>query len=105
MKDKYFDALLKGAGKAALELFKVGEKFLSKYKTTNYRTLVENILQTFRNIGCNLSLKLHFLYGHLEFWQANLEMSVTSMMRAKPRYLHHENCITANGIQQCLLAT
>jgi hypothetical protein len=46
MKDKNFNALVKGTGKAALEMFKVGENFLNKYNRTNYRTLVENILQT-----------------------------------------------------------
>jgi hypothetical protein len=49
--DKNFDALLKGAEKAALEVFKVGENFRNKYKKTSCRTLVENILQKFRNIG------------------------------------------------------
>lgn len=51
MMDKNFDALLKGAEKAALEVFKVGENFRNKYKKTSCRTLVENILQKFRNIG------------------------------------------------------
>jgi len=29
--------------------------------------LVENSLQTFRNMGYNISLKLHFLHSHLYF--------------------------------------
>jgi hypothetical protein len=51
-KDKNFDALLKGSGKAALEVFKVGENFLSKHNTHNYKTLVENILRTMRYMWC-----------------------------------------------------
>jgi hypothetical protein len=37
--------------------------------------------ETFRNMGCNMSLKLHFLHSHLGFNLATLQMSVMSMIR------------------------
>ena len=100
--DKNFDALLKGAEKAALEVFKVGENFRNKYKKTSCRTLFENILQKFRNIGWNMWHELHFRHNHLDFCQANLEMSVTSMMRDETKISPPWKHTKANGVQQCL---
>jgi hypothetical protein len=37
------------------------DNFLGKHKAHNYRTLVEKMLETFRYMGCNTSLKMHFL--------------------------------------------
>jgi hypothetical protein len=56
MKDEKFKALLKWTVRAVWEAFKVlVDNCLGKYRATNYRTLVENMLQTFRNTGCNMS--------------------------------------------------
>jgi hypothetical protein len=46
--------------------------FLGKYKAPNYRTPPENMIQTFRNMECNMSLKLHFLHSHLGLSPRNL---------------------------------
>jgi hypothetical protein len=62
MKDKHYDALLKKTAKAAQEAFKVVvDIFLGKHMAPKYRTLVENMPETFRNMGCHMSLILHFL--------------------------------------------
>jgi hypothetical protein len=71
MKGKNFDALLKGTKKADCEVFKVVvANFLGKHKAPNQRTHVGTIPEIFRNMGCNMSLKLHLLYRHLGFYQA-----------------------------------
>ena len=35
--------------------------FLSNKKADNYETLVANMLSAFRNLGCDMSVKLHYL--------------------------------------------
>jgi len=61
--------LLKGTEKPASETFKVVvDHFLGKHKAINYKTRVENMLETFRNMGCNMSFKLHFLPNRLAFY-------------------------------------
>jgi hypothetical protein len=55
--------------KTASEAFKVVvDHFLGKHKALNYKTRVENMLETFRNMGCNISFKLHFLHGRQDFY-------------------------------------
>lgn len=46
--------------------------FLGKYKADNYKDLVEDLLQNFKNLGCRMSLKIHFLHSHLDFFPKNL---------------------------------
>jgi hypothetical protein len=66
MRDTNFDAQFSGSKKAAWEAFKVVVHiFLGKHKAPNYKTLVENMHKTLRNMGCNMTLKLHFLLRHL----------------------------------------
>jgi hypothetical protein len=73
VKDKNFDVLLKWNEKAVLEAFEVVVyKFLGKHKSPNYRTLVENMLKTFRNMGWNMSIKLHFLRSHLDVFTSKI---------------------------------
>ena len=33
---------------------------------------VENLLEAFKEKGCRMSLKIHFLHTHLDFFPANL---------------------------------
>lgn len=42
--------------------------FLGNTKSPNFKTLVTNMLQAFRKLGCNMSLKVHFLYNHLDYF-------------------------------------
>jgi len=58
----------------------VAHNLLSKHKAPTYRTLVENMLATFRIMGCNMSLTLRFLHSHGEFFEANFEVFLTSMV-------------------------
>ena len=106
-KDKNFEALLRGTEKAACEVLNgVADNFLGKHKTPNNRKLLENVLETITNMGCNMSLKLHFLHSQLNFFQTTLEMSVTSIVRdfTKTSPLQ-KNATKANGVQHCLLTT
>lgn len=38
----------------------------------NYRDVVDDIIICYKNISCNMFLKLHFLHSHLDFFSENL---------------------------------
>ena len=46
--------------------------FLANIKLKDFVELVENLLQSYQRLGCQMSLKLHFLHAHLEFFPPNL---------------------------------
>jgi hypothetical protein len=49
------------------------DNFLDRNKGPNYRLLPEEMLEAYRMLGCNMSLKIYFLHSHLDFLPANLE--------------------------------
>ncbi|KAJ4431207.1 hypothetical protein ANN_19804 [Periplaneta americana] len=58
---------------AAWESFKsVVNGFLGKKKEENSDELVRSLLQNYKNLGCRMSLKIHFLHSHLNFFPKNL---------------------------------
>jgi len=70
IKDEYFDKLLQGDEKAVWDSFKfVVKGFLGNRRAQNYEELVNNLLQSYQKLGCNMSLKIHFLHSHLDFSQ------------------------------------
>ncbi|KYN29160.1 hypothetical protein ALC57_01407 [Trachymyrmex cornetzi] len=73
MKDEHFAETMTVNEKNAWLSFKAVIKgFLGNRKEANYKDLVETILDNFKKLGCNMSVKLHFLYSHLDFFPANL---------------------------------
>ena len=69
IKDKYFEKLLQGNKKSAWDCFKfVIKVFLGNRRAQNYEELVNNRLQSYQKLGCNKSLKIHFLHSHLDFF-------------------------------------
>ena len=49
----------------------IATNFLGNYKADNYKQLVANFLKSFKAPGCNMSLKIHFLRSHLDFFPLN----------------------------------
>jgi len=45
---------------------------LGNMRAENYEELVENLLLHYHNLGCRMSLKIHFLHSHLPFFPSNL---------------------------------
>jgi hypothetical protein len=41
-------------------------------KAENYHEIVSNLLTAYKAMGCNMSLKVHFLGSHLDFFPENL---------------------------------
>ena len=70
--DIQFDSIITGNEKAAWEAFRqVATKFLGNDRADNYKDLVENLLSAYQTLGCNMSLKIHFLHSHLDFFPKN----------------------------------
>ena len=66
--DKKFDAKLNSIEKAEWDQFcLIMKNFLGNYKSPNYVQMVTNFLQAYQELGARMSLKLHFLYSHLDF--------------------------------------
>jgi len=69
IKDEYFDKLLQGDEKAAWDGYKfVVKGFFGNRRAQNYEELVNNLLQSYQKVGCNMSLKTHLLHSHLDFF-------------------------------------
>ena len=53
--------------------FDVVKNFLGNMKSQNFNELVENLLQvSFHNLRCNMSVEVHFLHSHLDYFPENL---------------------------------
>lgn len=73
MKDSNFEATMLAEEKEAWQSFKiVCTGFLGNHKDQNYEILVNKMLKAYENLNCNMSLKLHFLHSHLDFFPENL---------------------------------
>ena len=73
IQDGKFEDLLSQIEKSAWKPFKsVVKTFLGNCKARNYREIVGELLQSYQDMGCNMSLKIHFLDSHLNFFPDNL---------------------------------
>ena len=57
---------------AWLSFGNVVKNFLGKNKADNYKEIVAELIENYKNLGCNMSLKLHFLDSHLDKFPENL---------------------------------
>lgn len=46
--------------------------FLGNAKSENSETIVNSMLESYHTLGCNMSIKVHFLYSHLDKFPKNL---------------------------------
>jgi hypothetical protein len=46
--------------------------FLGNHKAENYHEIASDLLTGYKPMGCNMSLKVHFLGSHLDFFPENL---------------------------------
>ena len=73
MCDDNFVAAMTYDEKEAWTAFRdVVSKFWRNTKDSHYKNIVQNMLQKFEKLGCLMSLKLHFLKSHLDFFPENL---------------------------------
>ena len=72
LKDGTFNRVIEGKEKAAWEAFKyVVHNLLGNRRAENYKLAVNELLRTYQELGCNMSLKIHFLDSHLDFFPSN----------------------------------
>ncbi len=72
LKDSKFKSALHGEEKDAWEAFKlVAKRFLGKRREGNCEELMENFIKAYKNMGCNILLKIHFFNSHLALFPAN----------------------------------
>jgi len=73
MQDKQFDDDLNETERNAWLSFKrICKDFLGNHKAANYQDFVQDLLTSYKAMGCNMSLKIHFLESHLDFFPENL---------------------------------
>jgi hypothetical protein len=73
MLDDSFDKVLGPLERKAWFSFKaVCEGFLGNYRDPDYRNLVAELLRNYKNLGAKMSLKMHFLFSHLDYFPKNL---------------------------------
>ena len=71
-KDQQFEGVLSDKEKAAWQSFeKVSNGFLVNVKAANFRELVQDLKDSYEQLGCNMSLKMHFLFSHPYFFLLN----------------------------------
>ncbi|UYV64369.1 hypothetical protein LAZ67_3000426 [Cordylochernes scorpioides] len=73
LQDGNFQNSLNEVEAAAWNSFRnVCKNFLGSVKVENYRDIVNDLLLSYKALGCNMSLKIHFLHSHLDFFPDNL---------------------------------
>ena len=73
LKDQYFVTTLTVVEAQAWKAFsKVVHNFLGNKRADNYIELVEELLLSLQDLGCQMSIKLHYLHSHLGKFPANL---------------------------------
>ena len=72
-KDTDFEELLNLKELRAWEAFKsVCSGFLGNTHVPDYQACIEKLLKSYEDMGCRMSLKIHFLHSHLNFFPPNL---------------------------------
>ena len=73
MQDQTFAARMTVAERAAwCSYVSVIREFLDNPNTSNYRSLVYVMLQNFQTLVAKMSVKLHYLFSHLDYFPENL---------------------------------
>ena len=71
MQDKHFDEDLNETERTAWVSFeRIFKDFLGNHKAANFRDVVQDLLTStwYKSMGCIMSMKIHFLESHLEFF-------------------------------------
>ena len=73
LRDQYFVTTMTVVeARAWKEFFKVVHNFLVNKRADNYIELVEKLLLSLQDLGCKMSIKVHYLHSHLSEFPANL---------------------------------
>ena len=71
----------------------VEKKFLGSFKSPNFVQIVTNFLHAYQEVGARMSLKIHFLHSHLDFYPSNIgDVSDEHGERFQQEIREMENC-------------
>ena len=74
MQDQTFTACMRVADRAAwCSYVLLIREFLGYTKASNYRNLVDVMLQNFQALDAMMSITLHYLFSHLDYFPGNLD--------------------------------
>ena len=48
------------------------ENFLGNRKDRGFESIIKTLVNSYKDMGCNMTIKLHFLHSHLDFFPKNL---------------------------------
>jgi len=81
MQDKQLDEDLHETERNARLSFKrICKNFLGNHKAANYQD-VQDLLTSYKALGCNISLKIHSLESHLDIFPENTAKSVMNTVK------------------------
>ena len=46
--------------------------FLGNQRSENFKDIIEDLIKSFESHGCRMSIKMHYLHSHLDFFKENL---------------------------------
>ena len=73
LNDDNFELTMDNLQLAAWKAFRsICKDFLGNYRSPNYMDIVEELLQSYEALGCKMSLKVHFLMSHMDFFPENM---------------------------------
>jgi hypothetical protein len=74
-RDDMFNNLLQDDEKKAWDQFRlVSTNFLGNIRAENYKEIIADMLSLYHKLGCIMSLKIHMLHSHLDFFPDNCGM-------------------------------
>lgn len=57
----------------AFNAFKsICQHFLGNKRSSNYKEVVNEFLNAYQAMNCNMSIKIHYIHSHLDFFPSNL---------------------------------
>ena len=73
LEDNEFSSRLASVELQAWNSFKdIVHQFLGNYKSDDYENIVKSLISNFQALGCRMSIKLHFLDSHINYFPENL---------------------------------
>ena len=94
VQDKEFDEdLNKKERNAWLSFKRICKDFLGNHKAANYQDVVQDLLTSYKVMGSNMSLKVHFLESHLLFSQENLREVNDEHWNISPRHYDYGKAV------------
>ena len=70
--DKFENSMTTVQRQAWCSFRNVVNGFLGKNKVENYESVVKELIKNYKKLLCNMSLKVHFLHSHLNFFPENM---------------------------------